>query len=191
MRIKPETSGMRWPTMEGGLRNRDGRPSDSFFEDPRKIVAGILTMAAAEKVCVPVATIHSILHEMKSREPILSKIHYSLTGDVCYSADVDKAIKDLIAWGSLELVHESAVIVKGFHPFRKQLSRSLTEEQLQNVFAASMRFYERVAEDPRGTKERWEDERRKAGKVQLPERAESSARSPDGILTGRKGKKAI
>ncbi|HEU5359933.1 MAG TPA: hypothetical protein VFU42_02120 [Candidatus Deferrimicrobiaceae bacterium] len=115
----------------------------------REIVEGILTLAAAEKACLPVARIHSILHEMKTREPILSGLYFSLTGDVCYSDDVDKAIKNLVAWGSLENVGKSVVVAAGFHPFRKQLSNTWTKQQFQVVYAASLCFYDRLTGVPR------------------------------------------
>lgn len=135
MRIETTDDSLREPVMDGSLR---------------KIVEGILTLAAAEKASLPVARIHSILHEMKSREPILADLYFSLTGDVCYSDDVDKAIKDLVAWGSLEIVDKYAVVVAGFQRFRKHLSNSLTKRQFQAVHAASLRFYDRVAEELRG-----------------------------------------
>lgn len=116
----------------------------------REIVEGILTLAATEKKArLPVARIHSILHEMKTREPILSGLYFSLTGDVCYSDEVDKAIKNLVAWGSLEIVDKSVVVVAGSHPFRKQLINSWTKQQFQVVHAASLCFYDRLTEEPR------------------------------------------
>lgn len=150
MKIETTNDPARETTNNRGFGNRDRRPSDIFLQDPRKIVEGILTLAAAEHACLPVARIHSTLHEMKSREPLLAGLYFSLIGDVCYSEDVDKAIKDLAAWGSLKFVKKSAVVVAGFRRFRRHLSNLLTKQQFQAVRAASMCFYDRVAEEPRG-----------------------------------------
>ena len=129
---------MRVETTEEGLRETAAGGA------VREIVEGILTLAAVEKACLPLARIHSILHEMKSSEPILAELYFSLTGDICYSDDVDKAIQDLVAWGSLEIVDRSAVIVEGFHRFRKHLLNTLTKRQSQVIHAASRCFFDRA-----------------------------------------------
>jgi hypothetical protein len=110
----------------------------------KEIISGILTVAAREGECVPVATIHSIVHEMIPHEPILSGLHFSLTGDVCYSRGVDLAIKNLIDWGCLKIVDESALLLEGIHSFRAYLSRFFTKSQFQAIRSVSLRYRDRL-----------------------------------------------
>jgi hypothetical protein len=116
----------------------------------KDILSGILTLAAREGECVPVAKIHSILYEMITHEPILSGLRFSLTGDVCYSRDVDQAIKNLLDWGSLKIVGESALMLRGVHSFRTHLSRTFTKSQIQAIHSASLRYCNRLRRDVPG-----------------------------------------
>lgn len=126
--------------------NSTGFVPPNFME----ILSGILTLAAREGECVPVAKIHSILYEMYSHEPILSGLRFSLTGDVCYSRDIDQAIKNLINWRSLKIVDESALVLRGIHSFRNHLSRFFTKSQFQAIHSASLRFCDRLHRDVQG-----------------------------------------
>lgn len=116
----------------------------------KEIISGILTLAAREGESVPITKIHSILYEMNSHEPILSGLRFSLTGDVCYSRDIDRAIKNLVDWGSLKIVGESALMLEGIHAFRTHLSRSFTRSQLQAIHSASLRYCDRLRRDVQG-----------------------------------------
>lgn len=121
------------------------RPSmDPVPPNFKDILSGILLLAAKENECLPVRGIHSIFHEMKAHEPILAGLRFSLTGDVCYSRIVDNAIKNLVDWGSLRIVGESAVVCGGIHEFRCHLSRSFTNPQVQAIHSASLRFFDRM-----------------------------------------------
>ena len=110
----------------------------------KDILSGIIILAAREGECIPVVKIHSIFYEMKAHEPILSKLRFSLTGEVCYSRNIDHAIRNLVDWGSLRVVEESAVVSEGIHAFRSFLSRSFTNPQIQAIYSISLRFYDRM-----------------------------------------------
>jgi hypothetical protein len=110
----------------------------------KDILSGILLLASMEHERIPVAGIHSIFHEMKAHEPILSGLRFSLTGDVCYSRTVDNAIRNLVDRGSLRISGESAVVCGGIHEFRSHLSRSFTNPQIQAIHSASLRSYDRM-----------------------------------------------
>ncbi len=116
----------------------------------KEILSGILTLAAREEECVPVEKIHSIFYEMKTHEPILSGLRFSLTGDVFYSRSIEQAIRNLIDWGSLKVVDESTVVIKGTHMFRSYLSRFFTKDQFQAIHSASLRYYDRLRRDVQG-----------------------------------------
>jgi hypothetical protein len=116
-------------------------PAPPNFED---ILSGILLLAAKEDERLPVFGIHTIFHEMKAHEPILSGLRFSLTGDVCFSRTVDHAIRNLVDRGSLRMVGESAIVCGGINEFRSHLSRSFTNPQIQAIHSASLRFYDRM-----------------------------------------------
>ncbi len=108
------------------------------------VVSGVLALAAREKERIPVARIHSTLFEMKAREPVLSGLHFSLTGAVYYSRSIDQAIRNLIDWGVLKLVDPSTVAGERIRLFRAHMSRALTTSQFQAVRSASLRCYDRL-----------------------------------------------
>lgn len=141
-----------WEPEWGKAEILKSRMNSTDFVPPnfKDIISGILTMTANEGERIPVATIHSILHEMYAHEPILSGLRFSVTGEVCYSRDVDQAIKNLIDWGSLKIVGESALLLGGIHSFRKHLARSFTKSQFQAIHSASLRFCDRLRRDVQG-----------------------------------------
>jgi hypothetical protein len=136
----------------------------------REIISGILTLAAREGECVPVAKIHSILYEMIPHEPILTGLRFSLTGDVCYSRDIDQAIKNLVDWGSLEIVDGSALMLEGIHSFRTHLSKSFTKSQFQVIYSASLRYCDRVRRDVQGQANNNPESNRTPEKARLEKR---------------------
>ena len=123
----------------GAMVNRPPRIKD--------IVSGMILLAARDSDPMPLPKVHSILHEMKSHESILSGLRFSLTGAVCYSRDVDQAITQLTEGGFLEIVDGSAVVGARAHEFGDYLSGFLTNSQIQAVHSASLRFHERVRRD--------------------------------------------
>ena len=123
----------------GAMVNRPPRIKD--------IVSGMILLAARDSDPMPLPKVHSILHEMKSHESILSGLRFSLTGAVCYSRDVDQAITHLTEGGFLEIVNGSAVLGERGHEFGDYLSGFLTNSQIQAVHSASLRFHERVRRD--------------------------------------------
>ncbi len=120
----------------------------------KDIVSGMILLAAGDTDPMPLEKVHSILHEMKSHELILSGLRFSLTGAVCYSRDVDQAIHHLAEGGFLEIVDGSAVVGEHAHEFADYLSGFLTNSQIQAVHSASLRFHERVRRDVRDPRNR-------------------------------------
>ena len=117
----------------------------------KDIVSGIILLAARGGNPMPLTKLHSIFHEMKSHESILSGLRFSLTGAVCYSRDIEQAINRLNEGGFLEIVDGSVFVGENAHEFGDYLSGFLTHSQIQAVHSASLRFHERVRrghEDP-------------------------------------------
>lgn len=110
----------------------------------KEIISGIILLAARGKDPIPLAKVHSILHAMKSDESIFSGLHFSLTGAVCYSRDIDHAIHHLTDGGFLKVVGGSAFVRENAHEFWDYLSGFLTNSQIQAVHSVSLRFHDRL-----------------------------------------------
>ena len=113
------------------------------------IVSGILSLESRGEGAIPVARIHTILHEIKAYEPILATLRFSIVGDVCYSRKVDWAIGVLLDRGVLRMVGDSAVAVEQPPRVRTRYLTTLSYSQFHAVRSASRRFYERLLAGPR------------------------------------------
>ena len=96
----------------------------------KEIISGIILLAARGKDPIPLPKVHSILHAMKSDESIFSGLHFSLTGAVCYSRDIDHAIHHLTDGGFLKIVGGLAFVRENAHEFWNYLSGFLTNSQI-------------------------------------------------------------
>lgn len=113
----------------------------------KEIVSGILALAARKGERISLAKSHSIVYAMKSHEPILSGLRFSLTGDVCYSRDIDQAINILIDGGFLKIDGQSAVVTGRVQQFWRYLGGFLTNSQIQDIHSVSLRFHDRLRRD--------------------------------------------
>lgn len=113
----------------------------------KEIVSGILALAARTGERIPLAKCHAIVHAMKSQEPILSGLRFSLTGDVCFSRDIDQAINILIDGGFLKIDGQSAVVTGRAHQFWRYLGGSLANSRIQDIHSVSLRFHDRLRRD--------------------------------------------
>ena len=113
----------------------------------KEIISGIILLGARSKEPMPLGKVHSIIHAMKSHESIFSGIHFSLTGAVCYSRDIDQAIHHLADGGFLKIVGGSAFPGENAHEFGEYLSGFLTNAQIQAVNSVSLRFHDRLRRD--------------------------------------------
>lgn len=120
-------------------RNREVRPLDFMA-----ILSGVLTLGASEEERLPIPKIHSILYGMKPHESILAGLHFSVTGDVCYSRIIEQVVRNLIDWGFLRIVDVETVAVRRTHRFRTYLSGFLSDSQLQAIHSTSLRYYARL-----------------------------------------------
>ena len=113
----------------------------------KEIISGIIMLAARGRHPIPLEGIHSIIHAMKSHEPIFSGLRFTLTGAVCYSRDIDQAINYLTDGGFLKIVEGSAFPGDRASAFGKYLSGYLTNSQIQAIHSVSLRFHERLRRD--------------------------------------------
>jgi hypothetical protein len=149
-RLDDETGGTLSP------RSADGYGADPAPRPPwiKEIIAGILLLATDGKGPIPLEKIHAIFLAMKPHEPILSGLRFSLTGAVCFSRDIDRAIGHLDDSGMIEVVDGSVLVEERLPEFVNHLSGFLTNSQIQAVHSASLRFYDRLRRecgDPRRT----------------------------------------
>jgi hypothetical protein len=126
------------------------RTSECVPPNFTEILSGIVLLAAAEGDFLPVAKIHSILYEMRPHEPILSGLRFSLTGDVCYSREIDRAVRNLLDWGSLRVIDDSAVAVEETLRYRSYLAKYFTKSQYQAIHSVSRRYHDRRRRDEEG-----------------------------------------
>lgn len=114
-----------------------------------EVISGILTLGAAKRTKrIPLREIYSILHEMRATEPLLSGIRFSITGSVCYSRQIDNAIRTLVDRGTLKMENDSTVVVAPTHMFRTRLLEILTYSQFHSLLSASRHFHERLLGAP-------------------------------------------
>lgn len=134
------------------MRPRSTELNSTEFPPPNfaEIISGIFILAAREGECVSVAKLHSTLYEMVPHESILSGLRFSLTGAICFSRDVDQAIKNLIDWRCLKIVGKLAFVIGGIHSFQTHLSRTYPKYQFQAIHSVSLRYRDRLRRDVRG-----------------------------------------
>ncbi len=111
------------------------------------IVSGIVVLAAGEGDFLIIGRIHSIFYEMKPHEPILSGLRFSLTGDVCFSREIDRAVRSLVDWGSLKVIDDATVVVGDTRSYLSYLSNSFTKSQLAAIHSVSRRYHDRLHRD--------------------------------------------
>ncbi len=129
-------------TVEHGMEPAVNHPPRN-----KDIVSGILALAARKGERIPLAKCHAIVYAMKSQEPILSGIRFSLTGDVCFSRDIDQAINILIDSGFLKIDGQSAVVTGRAHQFWRHMGGFLTNSRIQVIHSVSLRFHDRLRRD--------------------------------------------
>lgn len=133
------------PALKKGSRGSgDHRPAQT-----KEIVSGILALAARKGERIPLAMIHSIVHAMKPHEPVLAELRFSLTGDVCYSRDIDQAINSLVDSGFLRIDGRYAVVTGRASQFWRYMAGILTNSRIQVIHSVSLRFHDRVRRDAR------------------------------------------
>jgi len=131
------------------LKREIREPRDPRPPQTKEIVSGILALAARKGERIPLAMIHSIVHAMKPHEPILSGLRFSLTGDVCYSRDIDQAINSLIDSGFLKIDGRFAVVTGRASQFWRYMAGILMNSRIQVIHSVSLRFHDRLRRDAR------------------------------------------
>jgi len=131
------------PLLETGMNPGEAR--ETRQPRIREIVSGILLLGAGggETTLHP-SKVHEFLHAMKPHESILSGLRFTLTGDVCFSRDVDQAIRDLVDAGFLREGARAVIVPGSAARFWKYLEGFLSNSQIQAIHSVSLRFHDRM-----------------------------------------------
>jgi hypothetical protein len=118
------------------------------------VVTAVIGIACRGGEHLRIPKVYSALRELKGGNAILSGLYFSITGAVCYSRQVDAALRSLVARGMLVLTERDTVIVRGeaAREIRARLRKSLPSSVYRSLRTASRRFYgkmTRIAESSR------------------------------------------
>jgi len=112
--------------------------------DLSNILSGIIALGAqgGEQLFLP--KIHAVLCEMKGHNKMLAGLWFSITGSVCYSRDIENAVRELACQGVLTIEKGSVAVVRDVLTLKKRLRKMLPGRQYRKILAASRKFYKRL-----------------------------------------------
>lgn len=110
------------------------------------ILAAVISLACSGGEQLQVHRIYSVLGEMKGTDALLSGLHFSITGAVFYSRQIDEALRSLVARGVLVPKERDVVTVRdGAVPrIRARLRRRVPSSVYRSLQVASQRFHEKL-----------------------------------------------
>jgi hypothetical protein len=114
--------------------------------DITEIVSSIIRLGGTRSESIPRSAIYLILWKLQPEVPLLSSVKFSITGDVCFSRDIERAINNLIVRGTLLLRNDSTVLVNDVPTLQALNHESRTRSHFQDLFAASRKFYKALGE---------------------------------------------
>ncbi|HEX9191955.1 MAG TPA: hypothetical protein VF847_07655 [Candidatus Deferrimicrobiaceae bacterium] len=107
------------------------------------IIAAVIGLACRGGEQLRVPKVYSVLRELKERDALLSGLYFSITGAVCYSRQVDEALRSLVAKGMLILKERDTLVVRddAAEAIRARLRDRLPSPAYRSLWTASKRFY--------------------------------------------------
>ena len=107
------------------------------------ILAAILSLACRGGEPFHIPRIYSVLNELKGRDVFLSGLYFSITGAVCYSRQIEEALRSLMANGFLVQKERDTVMVRdeAATEIRARLRRKLPSTIYRSLRNTSKRFY--------------------------------------------------
>ena len=119
----------------------------SVSPDNADVVSAILVLAGARiNGGIPRWVIHSILWKMRREEAVLSRLRFSITGDVCFSRDIDRAINNLLARGTLRTARDGTILMSDVPTPRSLNHARRSRLNFRELLTASRNFYQRFEE---------------------------------------------
>lgn len=110
------------------------------------IIAAIISLACRGGEQLQIPRVYAALNELKGREVLLSGLYFSITGAVCYSPQIDEALRTLVAKGMLILMGSDTLVVRdsAVEEVRVRLRRKLPSAAYRSLQIASRWFYGNV-----------------------------------------------
>ena len=107
------------------------------------VVTAVIGLSCRGGENLRIHKVYSTLSELRSGNAILSGLHFSITGAVCYSRQVDEILRSLVAKGMLILKEQDTLVIRGeaAKEIRARLRRSLPSSAYRSLRYASRRFY--------------------------------------------------
>ena len=114
-----------------------------LLPDLYAVLSGIITLGAngGEQLFLP--KIHTVLYQMKEHDRMLAGLWFSITGNVCYSRDIENVLRDLASQGVVK-IEAGSVLVKNIGLRRKRLRSMLPVRQYRKLMKTSRKFYARL-----------------------------------------------
>ncbi len=114
------------------------------------IVAAVIGIACRGGEQLRVPKVYSVLSELKDGDTLLSGLHFSITGSVCYSRQVDRALCSLVAKEVLIPKERDTLVVRddAAEEIRARLRRRLPSSAYRSLRSASIRFYGEMSRTP-------------------------------------------
>ncbi len=90
--------------------------------------------------------IYSVINELKGREALLSGLYFSIIGAVCYSRQIDEALRSLVTRGILAPKDRDTLVVRdeAAVEIRDRLRRRLPASAYRALKNASRKFHEKM-----------------------------------------------
>jgi hypothetical protein len=107
------------------------------------VLTAIISLACRGGEQFRIPRIYSVLSELKGRDLFLSGLHFSITGAVCYSRQIEETLRSLMATGMLVPKERDTVMVRdeAATEIRAQLRRKLPSSIYRSLQVTSKRFY--------------------------------------------------
>lgn len=110
------------------------------------IIAGVISLACRGGDQLRIHKIYSSLCELRATDVLLSGLHFSITGAVFYSRQVDETLRSLVARGMLVPRERDVVTVRdeAARLVRVRLRRRLPSAVFRSLQETSRRFHEKI-----------------------------------------------
>lgn len=110
------------------------------------ILTAVIILACRGGEQLRIHEIYSVLGELKGADVFLSGLHFSITGAVFYSRQIDETLRSLVARGMLVPKERDIVTVRddAVPRIRARLRRKLPSSVYRSLQDTSNRFYEKL-----------------------------------------------
>jgi len=107
------------------------------------IITAIISLACRRGEQLRIPRIYSVLSELKGKDVFLSSLHFSITGAVCYSRQIEETLRSLMAKGVLVPKERDTLVIRdeAAKEIRARLRRKLPYSIYRSLLDASNRFH--------------------------------------------------